>query len=32
MYFDSKVIENIFIENMQKDYEFKNIFGQKIDS
>ena len=31
MYFDSKVIENILNKNMQKDYEFKNIFGQKIE-
>ena len=31
MYFDSKVIENILNKNMQKDYEFRNIFGQKIE-
>ena len=31
MYFDSKVIENILIKNNQKNYEFENIYGEKIE-
>lgn len=30
MYFDSEIIENILIENSQKTYEYRNIFGQKV--
>ena len=31
MYFDSKIIENLLIKNNQKNYEFENIYGEKIE-
>ena len=31
LYFDSEIIENILVENSQKNYTYKDIFGQKVE-
>ena len=31
MYFDSETIENLLVENTQKDYAYRDIFGQKVE-